>query len=197
MATAFTDSEKKLIREKLKEAAKSYLGRYGVRRTTVDQLVKKAGISKGSFYNFYDQKEILFFQVLEDYQYSIIKELKKKLKEEDNLGGSMITELIYQLYQNVRGSFIINIIKNQEFDYLIRKLPKEIIKDHHSLDDMLIGEIFSYLEIKEDVDISVINASFRAIFMTILYIEEIGENDYDEVLVMLIRGVVQQIIQED
>lgn len=67
------------------------------------------GISKGSFYNFYDSKEILFFTVLEEYQKSIIDELTSSLRKKNNIGADEFTELIYNLYQNVKSSFIINI----------------------------------------------------------------------------------------
>ncbi len=197
MATAFSDNEKELIRKKLNEVAQGCLLKYGVRKTTVDQIVQMAGISKGSFYNFYSTKEILFFTVLEDYQKSIIDELTNKLRKEDNIGIDKFTELIYELYQNVRKSFIMNIIQNQEIEYLMRKLPKELIVNHHSLDDMFTKKIFSYIKIKDDISIDVVSASLRTIFMSMIYTEEIGEKHFDEVLKLLIRGIAQQIIQED
>lgn len=197
MATAFSNHEKEEIKARLKEVAREDLGQYGVRRTTVDQIVKKAGIAKGSFYNFYSQKEILFFEVLEDYQKEILNKLKEELKEQDNLGVDEVTELVYNLYQGVSESFILTIIQNQEFDILLRKLPKEVIIDHHSLDDLLIKDLLSYLNVKEHVNMDVVNGSLRAIFLTMLHQEEIGEEDFDEVLEMLIRGVIQQIMIED
>ncbi|WMM26210.1 TetR/AcrR family transcriptional regulator [Tissierella sp. MB52-C2] len=196
MATAFSDNEKELIRKKLNEVAQVCLWKYGVRKTTVDQIVQMAGISKGSFYNFYASKEILFFTVLEEYQKSIIDELAGKLQEE-YIGIDKFAELIYELYQNVRQSFIMNIIQNQEFEYLIRKLPKELIINHHSLDDTLTKKIFSHIKIKDNINIDVVTASLRAIFMSMIYIEEIGEKDFDEVLRLLIRGLALQIIEED
>ena len=197
MATAFSDNEKELIRKKLNEVAQECLWKYGVRKTTVDQIVQMAGISKGSFYNFYAGKEILFFMVLEEYQKSIIDELANKFRKEENVGIDKFTELIYELYQNVRQSLIMNIIQNQEFEYLMRKLPKELIINHHSLDDILTKKIFSYIKIKEDINIDVVTASLRAIFMSMIYIEEIGEKDFDEVLRLLIKGIAQQIVEED
>lgn len=90
-----------------------------------------------------------------------------------------------------------NIIQNQEFEYFIKKLPKELIMDHHSLDDTFTRELFSYIKIREDINIDVVTASLRAIFMSMIYIEEIGEKEFDEVLMVLIRGVAQQVIEED
>ena len=195
MATAFDDNEKELIRKKLKEAAEECLLKYGVKKTTVDQLVQMAGISKGSFYSFYSAKEVLFFIVLEEYQKSIISELINELKEIDNIGIDEFTELIYGLYQEVRQSFIMSIIQNQEFEYFIKKLPKELILEHHLLDNAFTKELFSYVKIKGNVDI--VSASLKAIFMSMIYIVEIGENEFDNVLRLLIRGVAQQIIVED
>lgn len=195
MATAFDDNEKELIRKKLKEAAEECLLKYGVKKTTVDQLVQMAGISKGSFYSFYSAKEVLFFIVLEEYQKSIISELINKLKEIDNIGVDEFTDLIYGLYQEVRQSFIMSIIQNQEFEYFIKKLPKELIMEHHLLDNAFTKELFSYVKIKGNVDI--VSASLKAIFMSMIYIVEIGEKEFDSVLRLLIRGVAQQIIVED
>lgn len=197
MATAFDENEKELIREKLKKVAEECLLKYGVKKTTVGQLVQMAGISKGSFYNFYPAKEVLFFIVLEEYQKSLINELINRLKRIDNIGIDEFTELIYEVYQDVRKSFIMKIIQNQEFEYFIKKLPKELIMDHHSLDDTFTRELFSYIKIRDDINIDVVAASLRAIFMSMIYIEEIGEKEFDEVLMVLIRGVAQQVIEVD
>lgn len=195
MATPFSDREREQIRKKLNDVAQECLLNYGVRKTTVDQIVQMAGISKGSFYNFYPGKEILFFKVLEEYQKSIIDKLSNKLRVEENIGIDKFTELIYQLYQDVRQSFIMSIIQNQEFEFLIRKLPKELIIEHHSLDDILTKNVFSYIKIKDGIDIDIISASLRAIFMTMIHIEEVGEKHFDEVLKLLIKGLAQQMIK--
>jgi len=197
MATAFKDNEKEFIKEKLKEVAYDCLLKYGVKKTTVDQIVQMTGIAKGSFYKFYDSKEILFFTVLEEYQKSIIDELINKFKEEEDIGVDKFTQLIYGLYQKVRQSFIMNIIKNNEFEYLMRKLPKDLIANHHSLDDILAKNIFLHIKIKEGVNIDVVTASLRAIFMSMMHIEEIGEEYIEEVLKLLIKGLAIQIVEED
>lgn len=197
MATAFTDTEKEFIEKKLKEVAYDCLRKYGVRKTTVDQIVQMTGIAKGSFYKFYDSKEILFFTVLEDYQKSIIDELINKIKREEDIGVDKFTELFYEIYQKVRQSFLMNLIKNNEFEYLRRKLPKDLIIRHHSLDDMLAEKIFSHIKIKDEINIDIVTASLRAIFISMVYIDEVGEKDFDEVLKLLLKGLAIQILEED
>ena len=197
MATAFSDNERKLIRDNLNETAIKCLARYGVRKTTVDKIVEIVGISKGSFYNFYPKKEILFFTVLEDYQKSLINSLINKFNDETNINVDKFTELIYELYQDVRKSFVMNIIENHEFEYLMGKLPKELIENHHGLDNILAEEIFTYVKIKKNINTDVISAGLRAIFTTMIFSEEVGEKHFDKVLKLLIKGLALQIIEED
>ena len=52
MSRSFTDYEKDNIRKSLLEACKQSWTQYGYKKTSVDELCKHAGISKGAFYLF-------------------------------------------------------------------------------------------------------------------------------------------------
>lgn len=66
MPRAFTETERTTIRERLLAAGQDLFARRGIRATTVDQLARAAGISKGAYYLFYPSKEALFFAIVED-----------------------------------------------------------------------------------------------------------------------------------
>lgn len=197
MATAFSEKEREQIKINLNNAAQECLGKFGVKKTTVDQLVQMAGISKGAFYIFYPSKEVLFFMVFEEYQKSIMEEVFNKLNQIDNINILEFSELIYGLYQKVRQSFIMNVVQNQELEYLMRKIPDEYIFNHHSFDEILAKKLLAHLRIKKGIEAGVITASLRAIFMNMLHVKEIGEKDFDKVLKLLIIGLAQQVIEED
>jgi transcriptional regulator, tetR/acrR family, putative len=197
MATAFTDEEKEIIRKKLQKAAKECLQRYGVRKTTVDQMVAMVDISKGSFYSFYSSKEMLFFRVLEEYQIDIMNRLEEQLEQENQINANQFVQLLYDFYQDFRYSFVFTIFKNHEIELLIRKLPKEVITTHHLLDDRMAEKIVSRINIRETVSVEIVSALFRTIAMSILHIEEIGKKQFDTILKLLIQGIVGQIIEED
>lgn len=196
MATPFTAEERVFIKNKLKEVAKKCLEKFGVRKTTVEQMVNMTGIAKGSFYNFYSGKEILFFKVLEEYQEDIINELLRSFEEEQHIGVSKFTDAIYNLYQDVRTSFLLTILQNKELEYLMGRLPQDAIKAHHSLDSSLAEQIFSHVQLKEGICSNAVTTALRGIFMSMLHIEEVGEDHYEQALKMLIRGLALQIIEE-
>ena len=197
MATAFTDEEKEIIRKKLHKAARECLQRYGVRKTTVDQMVAMVDISKGSFYNFYSSKEILFFTVLEEYQIEIMNSFAEQLEQKKQINTDQFARLLYDFYQDFRYSFVFTIFKNREMELLIRKLPKEVIITHHLLDDRMVEKIVSRINIRENVSVEIVSALFRTVAMSILHTEEIGEKQFDTILKLLIQGILVQIIEED
>ena len=197
MATAFTSEEKEVIRKKLHKVAKECLQRYGVKKTTVDQMAAMADISKGSFYNFYSSKEMLFFAVLEEYQIDVMNRLTEQLGMETKIDTNRLVQLLYDFYQDFRYSFMYTIFKNHEMELLVRKLPKEVITNHHLIDDRMVKKIVSRINIRENVSVEIVSALFRTIAMTILHIEEIGEEQFDTTLKLVIQGVVEQITKED
>ena len=197
MATAFTAEEKEVIRKKLQKVAKECLQRYGVKKTTVDQMAAMVDISKGSFYNFYSSKEMLFFAVLEEYQIGVMDRLTEQLGMEVKIDTNRLVQLLYDFYQDFRYSFMYTIFKNHEMELLVRKLPKEAITNHHLIDDRMVKKIVSRINIRENVSVEIVSALFRTIAMTILHIEEIGEEQFDTTLKLVIQGIVEQITKED
>ena len=64
MPKSYSESERAYIKERLMEEAEKCLAQYGIRKTTVDELVRRVNIPKGTFYLFYESKERLLFDVI-------------------------------------------------------------------------------------------------------------------------------------
>ena len=59
MPKSFTPEERGYIVRRLQKEATACLAQYGIRHTTVDELVRRAGIPKGTFYLFYHFQIVL------------------------------------------------------------------------------------------------------------------------------------------
>lgn len=66
MPAGFTTEQQEEIQEELFLKGIQLIRTLGVQRTTVDRLTKECGIAKGSFYLFYDSKEV-YLAALEAY----------------------------------------------------------------------------------------------------------------------------------
>ncbi len=64
MPRALTPTEREAIRNRLLAAGRERFARYGLRKTTVEELAHAAGIAKGTFYLFFASKEALYAELL-------------------------------------------------------------------------------------------------------------------------------------
>ncbi|MFQ5866637.1 MAG: TetR/AcrR family transcriptional regulator [bacterium] len=58
-------------------AARKLFGRYGLRKTTVDEIAREARVGKGTIYNYYTSKEEVFQAVVEEEAQIFKNEIKK------------------------------------------------------------------------------------------------------------------------
>lgn len=64
MPRAFTAIEKERIQSRLIESGRECFARYGLAKTSIEDLVRSAGIAKASFYLFFDSKEALYAETV-------------------------------------------------------------------------------------------------------------------------------------
>src|SRR5664279_4442600 len=83
---AFSADESDHIRSRLKAAGGDAFARRGLRGTTIDELARAAGISKGAFYRFYDSKEALLLALLDEYETAAHAEIEAAVRV-DPQGG--------------------------------------------------------------------------------------------------------------
>lgn len=196
MPKSYSEQEREYIRKRLKEEAAKCLAQYGVRRTTVDEIVKRVHIPKGTFYLFYKSKELLLFDVIQEQQRTINEELYRAVSDitDTEFSEEKLTDMVFAFFKRTEKMPILKLLDTGEVDLLVRKLPREIVEEHFQDDTDTIKKMLALFPVKKEVDIKVISAAFHAIYFATLHKEEIGEEQYDEALRALIRGIVIQII---
>lgn len=196
MPKSYSDQEREYIVKRLKEEAVKCLSQYGVRRTTVDELVKRVGIPKGTFYLFYKSKELLLFEVIQEQHDAINNDLAAALSviSRKAITADTLTDLIFDFFKKTEEMPILKLLDTDEVELLVRKLPKEVVEAHLQDDTDTIGQMLSMFPVKKDVDVKAISAAFHAIYFATLHKTDIGEDSYDEALKILIRGVVSQLM---
>ena len=167
----------------------------GARPTTVDEIVRRVNIPKGTFYLFYQSKELLLFEVIQEQQQSINRRLFQVISglSGTKVSAEELTDAIYAFYKMAEEMPILKLIGTGEVELLARRLPREVVQAHLQDDTDTIGEMLAMLPVKKDVDINVVSAAFHAVYYATLHKAEIGEA-YDQALRTLIYGIVAQLI---
>ena len=197
MPKCYSEQEREYIKKRLKEEAGKCLAQYGVRRTTVDEIVKRVNIPKGTFYLFYKSKELLLFDVVLELHDMIEQELYNAIVSinPDESVQEQLTNVIVHFYKMAGESPILKVLTSGEIELLARKLPADVLQQHMGHDNTMIERVLSQLPIKQKINTSAFSAAFRAIFFATLHKNEIGEEQYEESLNLLVKGLVSQFIQ--
>jgi AcrR family transcriptional regulator len=134
MPKGFTDVQKKYLREKLLDAGKEIFGRYGFKKASIDQAVAMAGISKGTFYLFFESKELFFMEVLENIEKEIRDGMVKMMQEKQLKPAERLKAFMHGFLQIMEKNPVMSKIQYQDLDTFMLNLPKEKMKTHMDRD---------------------------------------------------------------
>ena len=192
----YSDHEREYIKKRLKEEAADCIAKYGIKRTTVDEIVKRVKIPKGTFYLFYQSKELLLFDVILEQHDLIEQKLYQSISQIDpsTFSADKLTDIILGFYKMAMEMPILKVLNSDEIELLARKLPQDILVEHLGHDDTMVERVFSSLPVKKGADTKIFSAAFRALYFSTLHREEIGKEQFDDVLRTLIYGLVTQFI---
>ena len=196
MPKTFTQSERAYIQERLKAEAKKCLATYGIRKTTIDELVKRVNIPKGTFYLFYESKERLLFEVIMEFDAEAQSQM---LQEASALPGGpdaeTFTDIILRFYRKLDESFLPRLMQNGELEYFMRTVPPELSRQHAERDREAMSRMFAAFPNMKQERVATFSAAFRGVFLTLLLKDEIGAESYDDALRILIRGIALQMME--
>jgi AcrR family transcriptional regulator len=130
MPRAFTGTEKEEIRAKLLETGLACFTRYGLKKTTIEDLVKPVKISKAAFYHFFDSKEALYAELLLER----FPAMQRRIVERSLRATKDTREAVVRFQREL--------VKEMEADDLIRPIilnPSELEQIIHGVPDALRG----------------------------------------------------------
>ena len=191
---AFTDYESQQIREALLKEARRCAVTLGMRKTSVEQLTQAAGISKGSFYKFYESKELLFFTVLEDVHtevYQVAEETLRKTKDLPPVerGARTILAACRKLSETGAMTFIENDART-----LLQRLPENAKAEHYPDDEVHSRALLEEGGLIPPGGMALAAATVRGLILTVSHQEQIGAL-YPQVLETLVRGACRELFR--
>ena len=197
MPKTFSESERAYITERLKTEAKKCLATYGIRKTTIDELVKRVGIPKGTFYLFYESKERLLFEVIMEFDAEAQNQMLQEVSALPN-GPDVetFTDIILRFYRRLDESFLPRLMQNGELEYFMKTVPPELSRQHAERDREAMTRMFAAFPKMQEQRVAEFSAAFRGVFLSLLFKDEIGAEIYEDALRILVRGVALQMLDE-
>jgi AcrR family transcriptional regulator len=179
---AWSKQEKEKVKAVLKKVGKRLFEKFGLKKTTVDDIVQAAKISKGAFYHFYQSKEELYFEIVEELE----KENKTKIFSRLSQPGKSIREsfrsFLNELFAMMTENPIYSQLSNTDYEYLLRKLPEETVNAHVKRDFAQFASHFAvWMEegYMRKVSLEALSGLMLTLFYFIMHREEFDIIDYN------------------
>ena len=191
---AFTEEQNETIRRDLIREARCCGVTVGMRKTSVEQLTEAVGISKGSFYKFFDSKELLFFAVLEDIHTECFAAAQKSLQENaaiDPASRTAAAILAACRWLSETKAFVF--IEN-DAEFLLHRLPEDVKNVHYHDDETHIRLLLEKYALVPNRGISLAAATVRGLILTVSHKEQIGKL-YPQVLETLVYGACRELFK--
>jgi AcrR family transcriptional regulator len=191
MPKTFGPEERETIRRELIIRGTELFSRYGLRKCTIDEIARAAGIAKGTFYLFYPSKEEFFFVCMEQLELTVqTKEILPILTGPEPLQTKLERLLLFQFRMPTDYPFFSHLFNREEYAALMRGLPPERIAAHREEDEREIDQFITALTAGNNnsaVSGKLLNGLFRATVMLNLHREEIGPDIFEEVIGLLAK----------
>ena len=193
---AFSERQNETIRRELIQEARHCAVTIGMRKTSVEQLTEAARISKGSFYKFFDSKEMLFFAALEDVHTEVFEIAEKALRQNEALAPARrAAEAILAACRRLSETGDMTFIEN-DAEFLLRRLPEEIKTAHYPDDETHIRALLEQSGLRPPCGTALAAATVRGLVLTVSHQEQIGLL-YPRVLETLVYGACEELFRTE
>lgn len=192
----FTDEKRERVREALHETGRELFARYGIRKTSISELTETVGIGKGTFYQFYDSKEKLYVDILNQYREEVIPRLLTETFEAHDDPEDAIRAFLEQGMDVAESDpFFRQIIDEDELDMLQQKYLEELQAGH----ERDVATILPYIEqwyaegqVTGPDPETIVDVLDAVAYLT-LHVEDIGEDRYPAVRDTIISAVAAEL----
>lgn len=197
MPSRFTESQRTHVRALLQNNGQQLFATYGLRKTSVEELAKAASISKGAFYLFYESKEALFFDLLEQYETEYQASLLREIAQHEIPPPERMRAMLLKALRLWKQNALFTHFSREEYGYLLRKLPPERVAAHlHN--DNTFAEAFRAAWAAAGVTLSypppLVSGLIRALFFVSLHEGDFGEGLYQPVLEVLVDLLADKLV---
>ena len=193
MALPFTDEQRALIRKQLIQSAQRHAIHTGVQKTSLDMLTSDAGISKSSFYKFYESKEALFLEAAGLFENQILQSAHQTLADSGSLSNKeRAARFVYAVFEAIHQLGLARFLR-EDLPYLNAFLPGNMAREHCLTSARGIFDALREARIRFTEPEETVLAVIQLMYLSILSIGDIGENFFPA-LQMLVGGACDKLV---
>lgn len=197
MAKAFTEKERIQIKEKILETAIELFHDKGTKSLNIKKLTNRVGISQGSFYNFWKNKESLVIDLIAYRSMQKLSEIENNFAKSFSNPVDFLSNIIYEYSMDLISKIETQKIYKDAFKIFLTREKNDLSKVDNLYVEFLKKLIYYWKinNIIEEVDEKGLSAAFIGSFILCSNFYHFEKNYFADVLKIYIYDVVNQYIK--
>lgn len=200
MAKKFSEEEKASIRSRLIEQARHCFSTLGLKKTSVADMTKAAGIAQGSFYLFFESKEELYLEILQQEEARIQQLLMERYFSEKSVTKESFRQFLRDSFAIMENNPLLRQLHEEEtMAILLRKWPPEKLEELFESDSRSFGPAIRRLQeqgiISGEHRTEVIVSLIRSVMLLVLHKKQIGDELFPPTLDLLAELIASGLIR--
>lgn len=190
----FSEQGKERIKQCLLEEGERLFVTYGLKKVTIDDIVKAVGIAKASFYKFYEGKEYLFLDIAEKKQKEIFTILEGILEESKKQTDKVRVKKVFWIMSELVSQYpILMGIDQDTVEMIARKVSKKRLEEFtmRGFDAVKVmrdkGIVFRY-------ETQVVSQLFQGLYQSWIGLQGQSEEMQKQVIQIMLDGIIDQIL---
>lgn len=190
----FSEQEKLRIQQCLLEEGERLFVMHGLKKVTIDDIVKAVRIAKASFYRFYEGKEYLFLDIAQRKQKEIFEILEGVLKESESKADKERVKIVFFAMSELMGKYpILTNIDSETVEVIARKVSPERLLEY-SMQGFDAVKTMQEHGIKFRYDTQVVSQLFHMLYAVWINLQGQSADMQKQVIDIMLDGVIEQIL---
>lgn len=190
----FGEQEKIRIKQCLLEEGERLFTTYGLKKVTIDDIVKAVNIAKASFYKFYEGKEYLFLDIAQRAQKEIFEALKGVLIESKaQPDGERVKLVFFSMAGLVKKYPLLTIIDEETVEIIARKVSPQRLEEYRKQGFDAV-KVMEEQGIRFKYDTQVVSQLFQSLYQTWITLQGQPIEMQEQIINIMLDGIIQQIV---
>ena len=176
MAQPFTQEQRSAISRRLFDSACRFALTPGVRKTSLEMLTDEAGISKSSFYKFYESKEALFLRVAAHWETTALSRATQALERSAGRSDKeRAADFVFTAFETIRQLGIERFLR-EDLPALRDAFPEDAARRHCMDSAANIFAMLRQAHIRFTAPDTTVLSVIQLMYLSILSSAEIGDS---------------------
>ena len=196
MPRALTENEKCAQCRRLLEKGKNAVFSYGIRKVSVDDIAKAAGMAKGTFYQHYESKEKYLYALIEQIHHDTFTQAERIIFSEASGGNAARTKagsFLKSLFTMPEIAFLIQ--NEQDITTLFETVPNQELQSFKQMETNMFGRLLRLAGVDtERIKPGIVHNYVHTLFL-MMSSDLMTEGDLPETVDLLVDSLITYVFR--